>query len=185
MPALNAVSTLCVSAGRRSHSARAMRIEPDRPREHVLREPVLTDDFGQPAGPFAAEPIELKQPILRHRIAQAEKQVGVARCVDVWNAVFVPLDFDRTAHGRFHASRKARHARWPCVSSAEKFLAFDSRRATQDVDRLARAERRRSSLVRSSMASTAVSLPRRRILWRFSRRPCRCRNTRPRFPRRA
>ena len=82
-------------------------VESHRASQQIARTPVLAEDFGQAAGPFAAQPIQLEQPILRHHVTEADKEILIRFGIDVRDAKLIPLDFDGARDGRLRGAPRS------------------------------------------------------------------------------
>ena len=67
-------------------------VQPDRSRDDVRRQTVRPEHFGQSSHPLASEVVHLEQPVLRHRVAEAEPEVVLPIRQDVRYAPTIPLD---------------------------------------------------------------------------------------------
>ncbi len=85
--------------------------QPDRPRQPILRQPLRSQNLTQSPGPFATQPIELKQPILRDGVAEAEKHVGIRLRKNVRHALAIATNLDGPLDGRPPHSIHPRHPR--------------------------------------------------------------------------
>ena len=84
-PAENASSTVARFVGQARHSSLGDAVQPDGPGDEVQRQAVRPEHLRQPAEPLAAQVVQLEQPVLGHREAEAEPQVVLAarrRCAE-------------------------------------------------------------------------------------------------------
>ena len=75
-------------------------VESHGPGDQVERNSVGPEYFRQPPHPLAAQVVQLKQPVLGHRVAEAEPQIILPLGEDVRDAVAVAMDRDVSTHCR-------------------------------------------------------------------------------------
>ena len=116
-------------------------MQSDGSRENVLRQPFRPQNLAEPSRPLAPQPIELEQPILRHGVAEAEKQIRIRFGEDVRHTLMVAADFDWSIDGRYLDSRGVRHARFGrALPALEEFGPGDSNCPADGINRFAAAE---------------------------------------------
>ena len=77
-------------------------VQPNRSRDDVRRQTVRPEHFGQSSHPLAPEVVHLEQPVLRHRVAEAEPEVVLPIREDVRYAPTIPLDDHTGPYGSGH-----------------------------------------------------------------------------------